>query len=163
MPVNTYTRRLPSTYSTAIQQSTTTGKHFTGAQINADSPLQLGGIYKYAALAADGGGLFYWDANEPLVCGQFHCDLGGSADFHLYLVNLDPTSVRAWLLDTTTPPTIVDAIKIEEQTGASFVALDEARFKTVLLPYQALQLVTSASAGAQFAQAVASIERTYIR
>lgn len=161
MPANTYTRRIPASYSTAIQQSVAAASFFDGSLPNVDSPLQLGGVYRYPQGTV--GGLFYWDATEAIVCGQFHCDLGASADFHLYLVNLDPTSVYTWLKDTTTPPTVVSQIKIEEQTGATYVALDESRFKCVLLPFQGLLLVTTASGKAQMAQAVASIERTYVR
>ena len=122
-----------------------------------DSPLSNYSIYKYAP--ANTGGLFYFDCNEPVVISQVHVDLGGSGNFALYITNLDPASVIAGA------PTELsgEAIQIESQTGATFVALDEARFKTILLPYQALKLVTTNSSAAQIAQVVGSLERTYIR
>lgn len=160
MPVPT--KRIPAAHSTAIQQSMTAGNAFDGALPSSDSPLSLSNVYKYTADAAHGG-LFYWDANEPVICGQFHCDLGGSADFHLYLVNLDPASVRLAQLGLG-PPVVVDQVKIEEQTGTTFVALDESKFKVALLPFQALMLITTAAtAKIQIAQAVGSLERTYVR
>jgi hypothetical protein len=153
-------RRTADNYSTGIQQRVNSGQHFDGTFPTGDSPTPaLPGprIYKYGPQNA--GGLFFWDSNEPIVCSQFHCDLGASGDFHLYLVNLDPASVIAG-----TPAEISgESIKIEEQTGTSFVALDEARFKTILMPFQALKLVTSASGAVQIAQAVGALERTYIR
>lgn len=155
------TLRTPATYSTAIQQTINSGKNFDGTMPTGDSPLSPYGLYKYAA--QDAGGLFYWDANEPIICGQFHCDLGGSGNFSLYLAQLNVASVQAFRKDGTTAVTIDSVILIEEQTSVNFVALDEARFKTVLLPYQGLKLVTGMSSAVQVAQAVASIERTYIR
>lgn len=154
------TKRTPYTYSTAIQQRINNGQHFDGTMPTGDSPVDpmpAPQIYKYAPQNA--GGLFFWDTNEPVICGQFHLWLNGSADVNLYLVNLDPQSVIAG-----TPTELAgEAILIEQQVGTNFVALDEARFKTVMLPFQALKLVTTASGGVQIAQAVASIERTYIR
>ena len=61
-------------------------------------------------------------------------------------------------------PIIKGVIKIEEQTGTTFVALDESKFKVALLPFQALMLITTAAAAKiQIAQAVGSLERTYVR
>jgi len=153
------TLRTPQSTSTAIQQRTTVGAGFTGQFPNnggppLDSTLDLvnRGIYKFPQ--ATNAGLIYWDANEPLICGQMHIWLGGSGDISLYLVNLDAN--KAIIAG--------ERILVEEQTGVSFVALDEARFKTVLLPNQALQLVTTAVGGqSQIVQAVASLERTYVR
>ena len=148
------TLRTPQSTSTAIQQRTTVGAAFNGALPPGDATLDLinRGAYKYAAAAT--GGLIYWDSNEPLICGQMHIWLGGSGDISLYLVNLDANKA---IIAT-------ERILIEEQTGVSFIALDEARFKTVLLPNQALQLITTAVGGqSQIVQAVASLERTYVR
>jgi len=148
------TLRLPQSTSTAIQQRTDAGVAFNGALPAGDATLDLinRGVYKYAASAT--GGLIYWDNNEPLICGQMHIWLGGSGDISLYLVNLDAN--KAVIAD--------ERILVEEQTGVSFIALDEARFKTVLLPNQALQLITTAVPGkSQIVQAVASLERTYVR
>ena len=155
--------RLPACHSTAIQQSMTAGNAFDGVLPSSDSPLSRSNIYKYTADGSHGG-LIYWDSNEPVICGQLHCDLGGSADFHLYLVDLDPTTVLAVRAGTASTPTVIDQIKIEEQTGTTFVTLDESRFKCVLLPFQGLMVVTTAVAKAtQIVQAVGSIERTYVR
>ena len=155
--------RLPASHSTAIQQSMAKSAAFDGALPSSDSPLSLSSIYTYAEDGSHGG-LFYWDANEPVICGQFHCDLGGSSDFHLYLVNLDPASVLLMRKGLVASPTVLSSLKIEEQTGATFVTLDESKFKCVLLPFQALMLVTTAASGkVQIAQAVGSIERTYVR
>lgn len=161
----TTTQRLPYTQSTAIQQRITAGNTFNGTFPTGDCPLANASgspgpmIYKFGAQAA--GGLFFWDTNEPVICGQFHIDVGSSADIKLYLVNLDPTTCKIG----STPTVLTgESILIEEQTGANYVALDEARFKTVLLPYQALQLIVSGATGtAMIAQAVGSIERTYVR
>lgn len=157
----TTTQRLAYTFSSAIQQRITAAGTFNGTFPTGDCPIAAGGpmIYKFGAQAA--GGLFFWDMNEPVICGQFHIDCGSSADIKLYLVNLDPTTCK---LGST--PTVLtgESILIEEQTGANYVALDEARFKCVMLPYQALQLVVTGAAGtAMIAQAVGSIERTYVR
>lgn len=154
-------QRVALSTSTAIQQRVISGQHFDGtipnvAGVANDSPFVGMMIYKYAP--ASNGGLFFWNINEAVICGQFHIDLGGAADFSLYLVNLNPAS------DPTNPtPLSGERFLIEQQSGIVFAALDEARFKTVILPGQALQLITTASGAAQAAQAVASIERTYIR
>jgi hypothetical protein len=154
------TIRRAGSSSTAIQQRVTAGNRFDGTLPTGDSPVGAAPnspIYKYAPQAA--GGLFYWDVNESVICGQFHVSLGGSADVRLYLVNLDPASVIAG------SPTALagESILIEESTGVNFVALDESKFRCLILPFQALQLVTTSSGAAQIAQAVASIERTFVR
>lgn len=153
------TKRFAASYSTAIQQRIASGSFFDGAFPAGDSPASGTGqaIYKYAEGTV--GGLFFWDANEPVICSQFHISLGGAADVSLYLVNLDPASILAG----APVPLANESILIEQATGATFVALDEARFKTVLLPGQALKLVTTSSSAKQIAQAIASLERTYIR
>lgn len=156
----TTTPRTPFTFSSAIQQRISAGGSFNGTFPTGDCPIAQPGpmIYKFAPQAA--GGLFFWDANEPVICGQMHIDCGSSADIKIYLVNLDPATCK---LGSTPTPLAGEGILIEEQTGQNFVALDEARFKTVLLPYQALQLIVTGAATAMIAQAVGSIERTYIR
>lgn len=159
------TPRLALTNATAIQQRCASAQHFDGtlpqlAGVRADSPVgRDASIYKYASLAASGGGLFFWNTYEPLVCSQIHVDLGGAGDITVKLVNLDPAHVN------DDQPSILagESITIEAATGVSFIALDEARLKTLLLPYQAIQIVTTASGAAQIAQVVASLERTYVR
>jgi hypothetical protein len=155
------TKRTPASYSTAIQQRIASGGSFDGTVpqqggVTADSAL-VGAVYKYPETG--NGGLFFWNASEAIVCGQFHVDLGGSGDMSLYLVNLDPASP-----DPTNPQILAgERILVESQAGVQFVRLDESQFKVVLLPGQALQLITTAGGASQIAQAVASIERTYIR
>jgi 3-hydroxymyristoyl/3-hydroxydecanoyl-(acyl carrier protein) dehydratase len=163
--ITVVTPRIAQSASTAIQQRVAATKNFTGALpqaagVRADSPVGPGNsLYKYAELAANGGGLFFWNNNEPLICSQIHVDLGAAGDITVSLVNLDPTKV-----DDDLPGALAgESIIIEQSTGVRFIALDEARFKTVLLPFQAIQIVTTASGAAQIAQVVASLERTYVR
>lgn len=152
------TLRTPMATATAIQQRATSTNHFDGTFPTGDSPLDAGNsIFKYTAQAA--GGLFFWNTVEPLVCSQIHVDCGASANISIFLVNLDPTTVN------TSSPTILsgEIMTIEQAMSAQFIALDEARFKTVLLPFQGIQIVTTASGAAQIAQVVASIERQFVR
>ncbi len=163
--ITTVTRRVPGAYSTAIQQRVAATKIFNGTlpqagAVRADSPLDTGmSIYKYAQLAADGGGLFFWNCNEALVCSQVHVDLGAAGDITVNLVNLDPSAINA------DSPTILsgESMMIAQATAVRFIALDEARLKTVMLPYQAIQIITTASGQAQIAQVVASLERQFVR
>lgn len=157
------TPRIAQSISTAIQQRITAGNFFDGTLPQAgghrdDSPLTQGNsIYKYAANTA--GGLFFWKGVESLVCSQIHIALGAAANVTVSIVNLDPATVEDDL-----PATIAgEDVIIEQATGVTFMALDEARFKTILLPYQAIKIVTTASGAAQIAQVVASLERTYVR
>lgn len=159
------TSRIAMTNATAIQQRQAAGHLFDGtlpqaAGVRADSPIDAGfSIYKYAALSADGGGLFFWNNTEPLVCSQIHVDLGAAGNITVKLVNLDPAHIN------DDQPAILsgESITIEAATGVNFIALDEARLKTLLLPYQAIQIITTNSTAAQIAQVVASLERTYVR
>lgn len=147
-------KRLAFSNSTAIQQTTAAGVAFDGAFPNGTDAVDNGrGMYTFGDAPAHAG-LFYWDNNEALICDQFHVDLRGSGNISLYLVSLDSAGSIIAGSD----------ILIEQQTGVQFVALDKARFQTVLLPRQGLKLVTTAVGGQkQIAQAVASIERTYVR
>jgi hypothetical protein len=145
--------RTPSSTATAIQQRTASGHFFDGTLPTGDSPLDASNaLFKYAKQNA--GGLFYWDTVEPLICSQIHVDLGASGDITVSIVNLNPTT-KVILTG--------EEMIIESTTGVRFIALDEARFKTVLLPYQAIKLVTTSSGADQIAQVVASLERTYVR
>ena len=157
------TPRVAATISTAIQQQISSG-FFDGtlpqaAGVRADSPLYTPGnsIYKYAASTA--GGLFFWNNPESLVCSQIHVDLGASGNITVSIVNLDPAHIN------DDAPTILsgEQMIIEQATAVRFIALDEARFKTVLLPFQAIQIVTTSSGAAQIAQVVASLEKTFVR
>lgn len=158
------TPRVPQSVATAIQQRITSGNHFDGTLPQdtghrADSPLYTPGnaIYKYPAESA--GGLFFWNSPEPLVCSQIHIDLGAAANITVSIVNLDPTHINDDLPSVLSGESLI----IEQATNVQYMALDEARFKTVLLPYQAISIVTTASGAAQIAQVVASLERTYVR
>jgi hypothetical protein len=151
-------QRIAGTFSTAIQQRIASGQHFDGT-LPAVAGLTVANhcIYKYPS--GNTGGLFFWENSEPIICGQVHVSLGASGDIHLYLVNLDPATIGG-----VNPVALAgEEILIEEAAGVTYIALDEARFKTVILPGQALKLVTTNSSAVQIAQAVASIERTYIR
>lgn len=150
--------RTPASYSTAIQQRITSGNHFDGTLPSGNSPLDASNaLYKYSAAAA--GGMFFWNVLEPIVVSQLHVDLGGSGNVTVSIANLDPTTIN------NASPTVLsgESMTIETATAVTFIALDEARFKTILLPYQAILLVTTASGAAQIAQCVASLERTYVR
>jgi len=163
--ITVVTPRIAQSISTAIQQRVDATKLFNGslpqlAGVRADSPLSPGNsLYKYAPLAANGGGLFFWNNIESLVCSQIHVDLGASGDITVSIVNLNPTTIE----DDLPAALAGEEIIIEQSTGVRFVALDEARFKTILLPYQAIKIVTTNTGAAQIAQVVASLEKTYVR
>lgn len=147
-------KRIPYSNSTAIQQTTAAGVAFDGAFPDGTDAADNGrGMYVFGDSPTHAG-LFFWDNNEALICDQFHVDLRGSGNINLYIVSLDAAGAVI----------AGSEILIEQQTGVQFVALDKARFQTVLLPRQALKLTTTAVGGQkQIAQAVASIERTYVR
>lgn len=147
-------KRTPFSNSTAIQQTTAAGVAFDGSYPDGTDAVDNGkGLYTYGDSPVHAG-LFYWNNQESIICGQFHIDLRGAGNISLYLVSLDGAGTEV----------AGSAILIESQTGVQFLALDESRFKVVLLPGQALKLVTSVIGGQkQIAQAVASIERTYVR
>lgn len=156
--------RIAQAVSTAIQQRVAIGS-FNGtlpqlSGVRANSPAGPGNsLYKYAPLAATGGGLFFWSNVEALICSQIHVDLGAPGDVTVSIVNLDPLKINDDL------PTVLagETMIVEQSTGVRFLALDEARFKTILLPYQAIRIVTTNTGAAQIAQVVAGLERAYIR
>jgi hypothetical protein len=162
--VTPVTSRVPWSVATAIQQQISAAGNFDGSLpqsggVRADSPLYAPGnaIYKYAPESA--GGLFFWNTVEPLVCSQIHISSAAAMNITVSLVNLDPAHINDDL------PTILsgESLIIEEATAVTFMALDEARLKTLLLPYQGIQIVTTANAATQIAQVVASLERAYVR
>jgi len=151
------TTRVAQTSSTAIQQRITSTNFFDGTLPTGDAPVGADySIYKYSAQAV--GGLFFWHTREPLICSQIHISLGGSANVSVYLVNLNPATI-----DTAPAALAGESMLIAAATGVTYLNLDEARFKMVLLPFQAVQIVTTASAAAQIAQVVASHERSFVR
>ena len=148
--------RFPQAHSTGIQQRVTAGNKFDGTlppgdTTDAGDP-DANGLCKYDPAGA--GGLFVWNCNEPIIVTQLHCDLGGSADATVSIVNLD---------DTGTPITGEEII-IYMGTSIRYLALDETHFRAVLLKNQALKLTTSSPGQfAQIAQALACLERTFVR
>lgn len=154
---NSATNRTPAATSTAIQQQISTGNFFDGTFPTGDSPLDVGfSMFQYTEQAA--GGLFFWNTVEPLVCSQIHVDCGASASITIKLVNLNPATIK-----TASPTVLSVAYTLEQAASVQFIALDEARFKTIVLPYQGIQIVTTASGAIQNAQVVASLERMFVR
>jgi hypothetical protein len=158
------TRRSAENNSTAIQQRITSGGNFDGTlpqatgPVRADSPLTQGNtLYKYPAAAK--GGLFFWNARESVISTQLHVSLGAAGNVSVFIGNLDPAHV-----EDDSPTTLAgEDILIAQGTGVSLLALDETSFKMVLLPGQAIKLITTATAAAQIAQVMASLERTFVR
>jgi len=155
--VTVVTPRLAQSISTAIQQRVAATKRFTGAlpqlgAVRADSPLAVGNcVYKYAPLAGDGGGL--------LILSQIHLDLGANGDTTISIVNLNPATIN----DDLPAPLAGESMPISITVAQRLVVLNEAQLKTVLLPYQGIQIVTTNSGAAQIAQVTASLERTFMR
>lgn len=163
--ITAVTPRLAQSISTAIQQRVAAAMNFTGAlpqlgAVRADSPLAVGNcVYKYAALAAAGGGLFFWNTPESLILSQIHLDLGANGDATISIVNLNPAT-----LDDDLPAVLPgESMPISITAATRYVVLNEAQLKTVLLPFQGIQIVTTASGAAQIAQVTASLERTFVR
>jgi len=163
--VTVVTPRLAQSISTAIQQRVAATKRFTGAlpqlgAVRADSPLAVGNcVYKYAPLAGDGGGLFFWNSPESLILSQIHLDLGANGDTTISIVNLNPATIN----DDLPAPLAGESMPISITVAQRLVVLNEAQLKTVLLPYQGIQIVTTNSGAAQIAQVTASLERTFMR
>lgn len=161
--VTQVTRRDAANYPTAIQQRISSGGNFDGTlpllgAVRADSPLSQGNaFYKYAAAAK--GGLFFWANTEPLVCSQIHVALGGSGNISVSICNLDLAHIN-----DDAPTTLAgEDILIAQGTAVTFLTLSEAQLKATLLPYQAIKIVTTATAAAQIARAYACLERTLVR
>lgn len=159
------TTRLAQTVISAIQQRVASGFHFDGtlpqtAGVRADSPLRSNNSrYTYAPLAASGGGLFFWNNFEPLICSQVYVDLGAVGDVTVSLVNLDPAHVSDDLPTVLADETFI----VYQATGVRFIALDETKFKVALLPYQAIKIVTTNTGAAQIALVLASLEKSFVR
>lgn len=147
--------RIPQAHSTGIQQRILANSFFNGAippGDTSDAGADPNGLYKYAP--ATTGGLFVWNCNEPIIITQFHADFGASEDGTLSIVNLDANG----------NPLSGEEIIVAQQTAVRFLALDETHFRVVLLKNQALKLVsTHTNNQAQIAQALACIERTFVR
>lgn len=142
--------RLGATHATAILQRINATQQFTGVISGGDeSTTHHGAVYEFAA--DDAGGLFFWETAEPIIVDQINIDLGASGTVTINLVNLDannlPVAGELWQLFT--------------QAGSRYVSLDETNFKKVVLPNQAIQIVSSGSAAAKIAQVVGMVERAY--
>lgn len=161
--VTKVTRRDAANYPTAIQQRITAGGNFDGtlpqlSAVRADSPLSQGNAqYKYASSTR--GGLFFWDSVETLICTQIHVGLGASANVIVSICNLDQAHIN-----DDAPVTLAgEDIIIAQATAVTFLNLGEAQLKATLLPYQAIKIVSTASAAAQIARVYACLERTLVR
>jgi hypothetical protein len=142
--------RLGATHATSIIQRASGAGQFTGViPTTAESTTHNGAVYEFAVDAV--GGLFFWETAEPMMVDQVLIDLGANGTVFIYLVNLDannlPVAGEQWQLFT--------------QAGARYVALNETNFKYVLLPKQAIQIVSSVSASAKIAQVTGMVERAY--
>lgn len=148
--------RIPQAHSTGIQQRINATHSFDGTIPSGDTSdagvVDPNGLYKYNPDNA--GGLFKWNVNEPIIVTQFHADFGASEDGTLSIVNLDASG----------NPLAGEEIIVAQASAVRFLALDETHFRVVLLRNQALKLVsTHANNAAQVAQALASLERTFVR
>jgi len=144
-------------YPSAVQQRVTALGVFTGALPAGEfTTSNHGSINKYTAGTV--GGLFLWANLEPILVTQVFCDIGTTGDIDISLVNIDPATL------TTTPAAVAgESILLERRTGIRSLNLNEALIKVVLLPYQALQIITSDNNTAQIIQVTAQIERTMVR
>ena len=154
MPANQI--RFAMAHSTGIQQRITSGGHFDGTLPTGNTSdagtADQNGLYKYTAQAA--GGLFVWNNYEPILVVQLHVDLGGSGDVTVSVVNQDDAGLAV----------TDEEIIIYQAQSVRYITLDETHFRVTLLRGQALKLVTtSPGAVIQVAQAVAALERTFVR
>lgn len=144
--------RYPANYPTSILQRITENHQFDGTlSLGAESTTRNGAMYEYAA--ADAGGLFYWDNQEPMVIDQINVNLGAAGDCTIWIVNLD----------TNLAVIAAESFRIFTVSGQQHVALDHAQMQLTVLPRQAIQIVSATSAAAKVAQVVGSIERSYVR
>lgn len=144
--------RRPASYPTAILQRITATNQFDGTlSAGAESTTRNGSMYEFAAAAA--GGLFYWDNSEPMVIDQVLVDLGAAGNCEIYIVNLDaayaPITTERW--------------QIANELNVRYVEINKGSTQITLLPFQALQIVSTASAAAKTALVTGAIERTKMR
>lgn len=148
-------RAVPQATSTVIQQRVIAGQAFNGSLPAADPVVDASnGLYKYAPPVGSIAGLFLWDTREPIVVTQLLIDLGGNANVTVKVVNLDPTTYDS-------APSILagEAVTVAAATAVPLLSLNETNFRVTLMPFQGIQLVTSASAAAQIAQCTAYLAR----
>jgi hypothetical protein len=136
-----------------IQQRINSGQFFNGTMPADDAtPDASFALYKHAA--ANAGGLFLWATREPIVLTQFLIDLGANGDVTVSVVNLDPTTV-----DSSPSALSGETLVVDARTAVPRLFLNETNFRVVLLPFQALRLVTTNSGAAQIAQLTAYLAR----
>lgn len=142
--------RLGASHATAILQRASAGGQFTGViPTTAESTTHNGAVYEFAV--DDVGGLFFWESSEPIIVDQVNIDLGANGTVTINLVNLDANNL----------PVVGESWQLFTQAGARYVALNETNFKYVVLPKQAIQIISSGSASAKIAQVLGMIERSY--
>lgn len=144
--------RPAANYPTGILQRINAAQQFTGAaHPGAQTTTRNGSMYEYAA--ADAGGLFYWDNQEPMVIDQILVDLGATGTCDIYLVNLDANNAviagERWRIHTS--------------PSGQYIALNHATLELVVGPKQAIQIISGTSAAAKTALVTGSIERAYMR
>lgn len=149
-------RAIPQATPTVIQQRVIAGQLFNGSLPVADPVVDASnGLYKYAAPVGSVAGLFLWNTREPLVVTQLLIDLGASGNATVKVVNIDPATIN------DAAPAIIagELVTVAAATAVSLLALNETNFRVTLMPFQALQLVTTNSAAAQIAQCTAYLAR----
>lgn len=147
-------RAFPQATPTVIQQRITEGAFFDGTMPTGDAIAdRSNALYKYEAQAA--GGLFLWSGREPLVLTQLLVDLGNAGDVTVKVVNIDPETIEEDV------PTILagEELTYQAETGVSRLMLNETNFRITLLPFQAMQLITTGTEAAQIAQCTAYLAR----
>ena len=139
---------------TLIQQRITSGGLFDGTMPAGDAVTDASNcLYKYTAAAV--GGLFLWTTREPIICTQFLIDIGASGNIVVSVVNLNPATIE------TAPAVIAgEAMTVASATAVTLLALSGTNFRVTLLPFQALRLVTTATAAAQIAQCTIYLDRS---
>lgn len=149
-------RIAPQAGPTVLQQRVASGQSFNGSLPLADpAPDRTNALWKYAAPGDSVMGLFLWAPSEPVTVTQFLVGLNGSANITLEMVNIDPAT-----FDAASPSIIPgEALTLVQATNVPLLQLTEANFRLTLMPFQALRLITTASAAPQIAQATAYLTR----
>lgn len=146
---------VPQSTPTVLQQRIASGQLFNGSMPAAAPTVdKSNGLFKYAAPADSVMGLFLWKTREPIVVTQFLIDLGANGDVTVKVVNLDPDTV-----DTTQAILSGEVVTYQTATTVPRLMLNETNFRITLLPFQAIQLITTNSGAAQIAQCTAYLAR----
>lgn len=150
-------RAVPQSTPTVIQQRVNAGQLFNGSLPVADPTVDgSNAMYKYGAPAGSVAGLFLWDVREPIVVTQLLIDLGASGDVAVKVVNINPATIN------DAAPAILsgELVTVAAAASVDLLSLNETNFRVTLLPFQAIQLVTTNSAAAQIAQCTAYLARS---